>query len=122
LAAIAVLAWAASSQAQTRSVSGQVGILGEWDLTATVTPEADGGARAWSGRLSLKHVGFCAADGPEEKTGELRLQVSDPPTETTATLVFQGTACTFRGRFRDSYEGMMSCPGSRDVPMMFSIE
>ena len=65
---------AAPSGAQTRAVTGQAGILGEWELTATVTEQADGGGRRWTGPLSLKHVGFCSADGPEEKTGELRLR------------------------------------------------
>ena len=68
---------AGPSGAQTRSVTGQSGILGEWELTATVAEQGDGAGRQWTGPLSLKHVGFCSADGPEEKTGELRLSVSD---------------------------------------------
>ena len=68
---------AGPSGAQTRSVTGQTGILGEWELTATVAEQGDGAGRRWTGPLSLRHVGFCSADGPEEKTGELRLSVSD---------------------------------------------
>jgi hypothetical protein len=45
-------------------VTGQAGILAEWDLTATVTEQTKG---RWAGPFSLKHVGFCRADGPEEK-------------------------------------------------------
>ena len=112
---------AGPSGAQTRSVSGQFGILGEWELTAIVAEQVDAAGRRWTGPLSLRHVGFCSADGPEEKTGELRLSVSDSAAEATATLMIEGTTCTFRGRFRKAYDGIMTCPDRRDVPMMLSI-
>jgi hypothetical protein len=110
------------SIAQSRAVTGQAGILGEWEVTATVTPQADSGGPQWTGPLSLKHVGFCSVDGPEEKTGELRLRVSDPPREATATLLIDKQACTFSGTFRDGYDGFMSCPHRRDVPMTLFVE
>jgi hypothetical protein len=124
--AIVIAIWASSfamaSVAQIRNVSGQVGILGEWELTATVTRHVDGGGGRWAGPLSLKHVGFCSADGPEEKVGELRLLISDPPKEVIATLVLDGSECIFRGYFKDSYDGVMTCPGRGDVPMMLTIQ
>jgi hypothetical protein len=122
LMALWALALTTSSVAQTRAVSGQSGILGEWELTATVTKETDGGGRRWSGPLSLKHIGFCGVDGPEEKTGELRLDISDPPNKATATLLIDGIACTFTGRLREEYNGVMMCPDRPSVPMMLSIE
>ena len=88
---IVLFGLAGPSGAQTRSVSGQTGMLGEWELTATVAEQADGAGRRWTGPLSLRHVGFCSADGPEEKTGELRLSVSDSAAEATATLMIEGT-------------------------------
>jgi hypothetical protein len=118
--AMVLFGLAGPSSAQTRSVSGQTGILGEWELTATVAEHGDG-AGQWTGPLNLKHVGFCSADGPEEKTGELQLRVSDTPAEATATLVIEGTTCTFRGRLRRDYDGIMTCPDRRDVPMLLSI-
>jgi hypothetical protein len=120
--AVALFGLAGAAAAQMRSVTGQAGILGEWELTATVSEQADGTGRRWASPLTLKHVGFCSADGPEERTGELRLRVSDPPGEATATLMIEGTACTFRGRLRDAYDGIMTCPDRRDVPMMLSIQ
>jgi hypothetical protein len=122
LAAMWTVTLAAPSGGQTRSVSGQAGVLAEWDLTATVTENPDGGGRQWSGNLSMKHVGFCSVDGPEEKTGELRLTVSDPPGELTALLLIDGTACTFKGHFKDGYDGVMTCPDRRDIPMMLTIQ
>jgi hypothetical protein len=122
LMALWALGLTTSSGAQTRAVSGQSGILGEWELTATVTKEMDRGGRRWSGPLSLKHIGLCSVDGPEEKAGELLLDVSDPPGEATATLLIDGTACTFAGRLTDEFHGVMMCPDRRGEPMMLSIE
>lgn len=118
LMAVWTVALGGASGAQTRAVTGQVGILGEWELTATVMEQPDGGGWRWTGPLSLKHVGYCSADGPEEKTGELRLQVSDPPGEATAALLIDGEVCTFSGTFKEGYYGVMRCPHRRGVPMM----
>ena len=96
-------------------------MLGEWELTATVTEQTDGAGRQWVGPLSLKHVGFCSVDGPEEKTGELHLRVPDPSREASAVLTIDGTTCTFSGRL-DDYKGVMVCPGQRSVPMMLSLQ
>jgi hypothetical protein len=120
--AVWMMTLATPSGAQTRAVNGQFGILGEWELTATVTKQTDGGGRRWNGPLSLKHIGLCSVDGPEEKAGELQLDVSDPPGEATATLLIDGTACAFAGRLTDEYHGVMKCPDRRDEPMMLSIE
>jgi hypothetical protein len=124
--AVLIVLWASGLitplAAQTRAVVGQSGILGEWELTATVTRESVRGDRQWSGPLSLKHIGFCSVDGSEEKTGELRLSVSDPPNNAMATLLIDGVACIFTGRLTGEYKGVMRCPDRPDVPMMLSIE
>jgi hypothetical protein len=118
-AAAMLFSMTGTAAAQTRAVTGQAGLLAEWDLTATVTEGAKG---QWTGPLSLKHVGFCSVDGPEEKTGALRLIVSEPPDAVTATMVVDGDVCTFSGRLKDGYDGVMSCPNRRDVPMMLFIQ
>jgi len=120
IAILLAMTLASPLTAQTREVTGQAGILGEWELSAAVTKQTEGGA-PWRGPLTMKHVGFCSADGPEEKTGELRLDVSDPPGEATATLLIDGTECTFKGHLTDEYDGVMTCPDRRDVPMMLMI-
>ena len=107
--------------AQSRGVTGQIGVLGEWELTATVTRQTDSGGPQWVGPLSLKHVGSCSIDGPEEKTGELRLRIPDRLREATAILTIDGTTCTFSGRL-DAYNGVMACPDRRSVPMMLSLQ
>jgi hypothetical protein len=111
-----VATWTLPVWAQTKIVSGQMGILGEWELTATLSVPPDG-ARTWSGPVSLKHVGFCSIDGPEEKQGEMRLTEADAANELTATIVIDGTSCAFTGHPGDVYEGMIRCPDRRDLPM-----
>ena len=124
LVAVSTLTFAALAGAQTRSVTGQFGVLGEWELTANVTKQADGGGRLWSGPLSLKHIGFCSVDGPEEKTGELRLDTPDPNSlaKATATLLIDGVECVFKGHMTDGNDGVMACPDRADVPMMLTPE
>src|SRR5262245_55354865 len=65
-------AWTA--EAETLEVSGQAGVLGEWELTAKLT--ATGARKEFSGPMVMKHVGICSVDGPEQKTGEIKLQLS----------------------------------------------
>jgi hypothetical protein len=111
---------AGSASAQTRTVTGQSGILAEWALTADVTEES--GSKQWTGHLSMKHIGFCSADGPEEKAGELRMTISDPPQSVAAILTIEGIACTFNGKLNGTYDGVLTCPDRRDVPMMLTIQ
>jgi len=63
--------------AQPLQVTGYSGYLGEWELTATVT-ETGSGPKKETPALTMRHVGLCTQDGPEEKTGEMRLQLSAP--------------------------------------------
>jgi hypothetical protein len=128
--ACVLLAWAGTARGQTREVTGQAGLLGEWELTATMTQqtgtqqtgtEQTGDAARLSGPVILRHIGFCSADGPEEKTGELRLLVADPPAQVAATLRIDGTECSFLGHHNDAYDGVLHCPDRRDVPMTLWI-
>ena len=120
--AVWIAAFSASAGEATRSVTGQMGLLAEWDLTATVTARPDGDGRRWSGPLSLRHVGFCSVDGPEEKTGEVRLLLADPPGDALVTLVIDGATCAFKGHLGDEFGGVMTCPDRRDIPMTLTIE
>jgi hypothetical protein len=114
-------AWAALAQAQaeTREVTGQYGVLGEWDLVASVTRRA---GDQWSGPVKLRHVGYCTQDGPEVKTGELQLQIDETSKRIQVTLLVDGKSCTFSARHKQGYDGMMRCPNQRPLPMMLSVE
>jgi len=108
--------WGTEAELQ---VLGQAGVLGEWELTATVI--ATGAGKPFSGSLLMKHVGLCSVDGPEEKKGEIQLQLVGP-SRIKATLLVDGAACTYDGRKTDAYNGMMRCSDRRDVPLILWIK
>jgi hypothetical protein len=110
-------ALAAPAQAESLQVVGYAGVLGEWELTATVTENARLLSREFSGPLSMKHVGICTQDGPEEKTGEIRLQISALSSQLDATLLVEGVACTYSARLSDPTSGLMACPDREAVPL-----
>jgi hypothetical protein len=110
-------ALAAPAQAKSLQLVGYAGVLGEWELTATVTENVLGWSKAFSGPLSMKHVGICTQDGPEEKTGEIRLQISALSSRLDATLLVEGIACSYSAAPSDPYSGMMACPDREAVPL-----
>ncbi|MGB7940166.1 MAG: hypothetical protein WCF72_16310, partial [Pseudolabrys sp.] len=56
-------------------------------------------------------------DSPEEKKGEIRLQISQPASRIAATLLLDGVECTYSGRLSDFYSGTMNCPARAPVPL-----
>ena len=110
-------AWAA--EAETLQILGQAGVLGEWELTANVT--ATGTQKEFSGPLVMRHVGICTVDGPEQKTGNIKLQLS-ASSRVKATLFIDGVACAYAGRKSDSYSGLLRCPDQRDVPLLMWLK
>ena len=98
---------------------GQAGVLGEWELTGNLTEGGSGPRKEFSGPLKMKHVGICAQDGPEERAGEIRLQLVDhSESRVTAKLVLDGVPCTYSARKTYAYEGTMSCAGRAPVPLL----
>ena len=69
----------------------------------------------------MKHVGLCTQDGPEEKTGEMRFQISDS-SPLNATLSVAGIECTYSGRLSDFYTGTMNCPDRQAVPLKLWVK
>ena len=112
---LGVLATPAS--AQSLQVVGYSGYLGEWELIATVTETASGHVKEYSGPLTMKHVGVCTQDGPEEKTGEMHVRISASSSQLNATLSVAGAECTYSGRLSDAYTGTMDCPDRQAVPL-----
>jgi len=102
---------------QSLQLVGYAGELGQWELTATVTERASWWTKEFSGPLMMKHVGICTPDGPEERTGEIRFQLSAWSGRLDARLSFAGTTCTYIGEMSDAYTGMMSCPDRQAVPL-----
>jgi len=108
---------ATAAPAQSLEVIGYSGYLGEWDLSATVVQSAQGGEKEYFGQVTMKHVGLCTQDGPEEKTGEMRMRISASQLQLEATLSVAGVACSYKGQLADSYNGTMTCPDREAVPL-----
>ena len=120
LLATLLLAWglpAASARADSLQILGYSGFLGEWELTATVTDEGSSTARQYSGPLSMKHVGLCTQDGPEERMGKIHVRMAPSSARLDATLWVDGVECNYTGNLADFYSGTMSCPGRETVPL-----
>ena len=114
---ILLSALAAPAGARSIQVIGYSGYLGEWELTATVTEMVSGRAEEYSGPLTMKHVGLCTQDGPEQTTGAMRLQISASSSRLNATFSVAGIECSTSGQLSDSYTGKMNCPGREAVPL-----
>jgi hypothetical protein len=102
---------------QHRQVIGYAGVLGEWELSATVTGKTSWLTTDFLGPLTMTHVGLCAQDGPEQKTGEIRLVVSKIFSSVKATLLVDGMECLYSARLSHAYEGLLACPGRQPVPL-----
>jgi hypothetical protein len=121
LQSIVLGALATPASAQSLQLIGYSGFLGEWELTATVTENASG-RKEYAGPITMKHVGICTQDGPEEKTGEIRLQISASLARLNAILSVAGVECTYSGKLSDSYTGTMNCPDREAVPLKLWVK
>jgi len=117
LALIVLALLATPAGAQSREVLGYAGVLGEWELTATVTARASWWGQKFSGPLTMKHVGICTQDGPETKTGDIQLQLSPFSSRLQATISIAGEACTLSADASQAAQGVMTCTGRRAVPL-----
>jgi len=111
--ALAVLCIVATSAAaETRQVIGYAGPLGEWELAADVS---EGAAGEFFGPATMTHVGLCTQDGPERKSGDIRLRIS--ASRLNATLSVAGIECTYSASLSDAYKGRLDCPGRPAQPL-----
>jgi hypothetical protein len=115
---IVVTAFAAPLRAQSvMQLQGQTGYLGEYELSATVSEQSSNGRTEFSGPLVVKHVGLCTHTGPQETVSQIKLQITGPSRRVTATVKFEGLACTYRGTLGESYHGFMNCGDQTSLPL-----
>ncbi len=115
---ILLCALATPASAKPLQVFGYAGTLGEWELNATVT--GNDKTKDFSGPLTMSHVGICTVDGPEERTGEIRLRISEA--RMRATLSVDGVECLYRGQLSDFFSGVMNCPDRPGVPLKLWVK
>ena len=124
----ALLSLAASNaSAQSLSAIGVAGYLSEWQLKAQLSRTSTTGE--FTGPLSIKHVGLCTHDGPDEITTQLNLRIIDAKlwfakarSEIKATFVMDGFECTLAGSFSGTYRGSMDCAGTKGIPVEVSVK
>ena len=122
-AAILAIAQAGPALAQSSQLAGKLGYLSEWELSAKVTPQGMAANREFVGPLTLRHVGVCTPGHPVEMAGEIRYRITGwLSRKMDATLVIDGTECGFAGKLGQAYEGVLSCPQWRGVPLSLSLE
>jgi hypothetical protein len=119
---LALMLPAASAAANSLEVVGYSGTLGEWELTATVSEDGATTPKGYAGPLSMKHVGLCTQDGPEEKSGKIRLQMMPSGSRIQATLWVDGVECGYQGVLSDFYTGTMDCSGRERVPLKLWVK
>jgi hypothetical protein len=119
---VALTLLAVPAGADSLEIVGYSGYLGEWELTATLREDASMAARKYSGPLAMKHVGLCTQEGPEEKTGEMHVQMSPSSSRLQATLSLDGVECGYQGVLSEFYSGTMNCSGGQAVPLKLWIK
>jgi len=119
LALLAAPAAVSAVPAEALELTGQAGVLGEWELTANIT--ATGVRQEFAGPIVLKHTGICTTDEPETRTGETRLQMASA-SRIKARLVIDGNPCSYSATKSDAFVGNLSCRDRRDVPLRLWIK
>ena len=112
------------AQARSLQVIGTAGYLSEWELNGSVTEKGPPGSNEFSGALVWKHVGLCSANGPEEKSGEIKFQIakSSSSSRIQAAISLNGAQCRYNGEFSGSSSGHMDCTDAKGVPLSISIK
>lgn len=110
-----VLLLAAPMMPRSLQLTGYSGYLAEWSLAATLASNETGGG--FNGALTMEHTGLCSLDGPEKKTGEMRLRLARFGSTMSAKVLIDGVECTYDGTLSEVYTGMLRCPGTRPVPL-----
>ena len=86
------------AEAQSLRVVGTAGYVSEWELSGETAPTVAGPIKEFAGSLTLKHVGLCSRDGPQEEVGEIKFQIlgSGSLSKIRATLVVFGNSVHIR--------------------------
>jgi len=124
-AIVAVLAPFALNAASGRSlqIEGKAGYLSEWEVAGDAAADP-ASADTMRGRVSWKHVGLCAVNGPVEKSGDISFRISGwgPFARLDATMSFEQSQCTYSGSFSGQTKGTMDCTDAKGIPLTLSIK
>ncbi len=96
--------------AQPLKIAAKFGFLGEYELSAAVPSQTSGGEHRLIGAMTVRHVGLCTHNGPNESYGEISIQVTDTNSQISATFAFDGQQCSYKGRVAQQNIGELICP------------
>jgi hypothetical protein len=115
-------AFAAPALAEPVQLTGKLGYLSEWEVTAEVSEAVSAGKKEFFGPLKVTHVGVCAPGREVEMSGEIRYRITGWMTRRmNATLIIDGDECSFEAKLTEAYDGVISCQRWRGVPLRLSV-
>jgi hypothetical protein len=88
------------------------------NLAKTITSSG----MSYDGPVTLRHVGLCSVNGPEEKSGVVRLMVSRKTSAVEGTLSLKDDACKIAASASRPHSGLLNCRDGQGVPINFSID
>ncbi len=103
--------------AGARELTGRFGYLGEWDVSATLTPDKAGDASGsiLAGSLRMKHNAVCGPGETPEKSGHIRLSVRGQ--RYAAQMTLAGSTCLFSGVLSESAHSFIRCGSDAQIPL-----
>jgi hypothetical protein len=113
-----------ATHAQSLRVVGTAGYVSEWELSGETAQTEAGPVKEFAGPLTLKHVGLCSRDGPQEENDEIRFQIlgSGSLSKIKATLLYLGTRCTYTAKLSNSFShGFMQCSDVNGIPLTLIV-
>jgi hypothetical protein len=124
LVVIAMSMVSGSARSRSLQITGTAGYLSEWELSGAVTERASSGSGEFSGSLIWKHIGLCSVNSPQEKSGDIRFQLSGfgAWSRINAVISLDGAQCDYSGEFSGSSHGHMDCSDVKGVPLSISIK
>jgi hypothetical protein len=122
IAAALLAAVCGTAHAEVVRVTGKLGYMTEWEVSAKVSEGVSSGKVEFSGPLTVRHIGVCNHNGPVEMSGEIHYQITGWITRRMkATLFIDGTKCSFVGKLSRTYDGVISCDRWRGIPLSLSV-
>jgi hypothetical protein len=122
LSAIWIGAGVEGVMAQSYSINGQIGYLQEWEMKANLAQTITASGVNYDGPVTLRHVGLCSVNGPEEKSAVVRLTVSRKTSGIEGTLTMTDDTCRIAVSASKSHSGLLNCRDGQGVPIHFSID
>ncbi len=122
VSAISIGASAGSAMAQSYSINGHAGYLGEWEMKANLAKTITDSGVSYDGPVTLRHVGLCSVNGIEEKAGVVRLTVSRRTSAVEGTLAIKDDTCRIAASASKPHSGLLNCRDGQGVPIHFSID